>query len=106
VSILSEPEPILGSPEERRSAVSIGRDGLIIESGRSSGLLLPIVPVEYCWDVNEFLSQLCYKAGLEGGAWSRSDARLYRFETQVFAESSPGGPVTELDPSKAPRRKE
>jgi hypothetical protein len=79
VSVLSVPEPI--EPD----AVVVGRDGLIIESGGRSGLLLPQVPVEWDWNREEYLEQLCVKAGLPNGSWK--SAQLKAFQAQVFSES-------------------
>ena len=79
VSVLSVPEPI--EPD----AIVVGRDGLIIESGGRSGLLLPQVPVEWNWNREEYLEQLCVKAGLPKGSWK--SAQLKAFQAQVFSES-------------------
>ncbi|MGC9129494.1 MAG: TIGR00296 family protein [Candidatus Micrarchaeia archaeon] len=96
VSILTEPQEIKGSPEEIKKEIKIGRDGLIIEYGFYSGLLLPIVAVEEHWDVEEFLENVCIKAGLDRNAWKRSGVSLYKFQTQVFREEEPNGKVVEI----------
>ena len=36
-----------------------------VENAYTSGLLLPQVPIEYGWGVEEFLCHTCEKAGLE-----------------------------------------
>ena len=66
--------------------IVIGRDGLIVESGRRRGLLLPQVAVEWKWDAAEFAAQTCIKAGLPRDAWQKG-AKLFRFEAEVFGES-------------------
>jgi len=96
VSILTEPEEIKGDAEEIKKQIKIGRDGLIIEYGYYSGLLLPIVAVEEHWNVEEFLENVCIKAGLDPQAWKRSGATLYKFQTQVFREEEPNGKVIEV----------
>jgi AmmeMemoRadiSam system protein A len=70
------------------SNILLGRDGLYLESKNpyGAGLLLPQVPVEQGWDLSQFLSGLCYKAGLPDRAWERPGAKLYRFSAQVFSE--------------------
>ena len=69
------------------SEIVIGRDGLYIEMPPSrGGLLLPQVAVEQGWDVNQFLSAVCRKAGYPDRTWENPSARLYRFSAQVFSE--------------------
>ncbi|ASJ09859.1 AMMECR1 domain-containing protein [Thermococcus sp. P6] len=93
VSVLTPPELIEGPPVERPLKVKVGRDGLIVEKGIYSGLLLPQVPVEWGWDEEEFLSQTCWKAGLPPDCWLDEDTRVYRFTAEVFEEEKPGGQV-------------
>jgi len=66
-------------------AIVIGRHGLVAERGFRRGLLLPQVATEWGWTVEQFLRQTCLKAGLEPDAWQR-DARISRFEAEVFGE--------------------
>ncbi|MEA1913255.1 MAG: AmmeMemoRadiSam system protein B [candidate division WOR-3 bacterium] len=66
------------------SEIKVGRDGLMIQKGFRSGLLLPQVPVEQGWDRETFLEQTCYKAGLPPDAWK--DAELWKFQAIVFSE--------------------
>jgi uncharacterized protein (TIGR00296 family) len=94
VSVLSAPEEIkVKSPADYPGKIKVGRDGLIIEYGYASGLLLPQVPVEWNWNEKEFLSQVCQKAGLPPDMWLSPSARLRRFEAEVFCEQKPGGKV-------------
>jgi AmmeMemoRadiSam system protein B/AmmeMemoRadiSam system protein A len=76
------------SPFRRLTAVEqieVGTHGLVIVKGGRQGLLLPQVPVEQGWDREEFLDNLCLKAGLETGCW-RENATLYTFTAVVFGE--------------------
>jgi hypothetical protein len=91
VSVLTEPEEL---PE--KNDIRIGQDGLILHWRHGSGLLLPQVPVELGWDINEYLTNLCYKAGAPLDALSDPSSKLYRFQAQVFKERSPAGDVTRL----------
>ncbi|MDH3204845.1 MAG: AMMECR1 domain-containing protein, partial [Nitrosopumilus sp.] len=59
----------------------------------TSGLLLPQVPVEYNWDVEEFLKYTCEKAGLGKDAWKDKGIRVLKFEGVIFKEKSPNGLV-------------
>ena len=78
-----------------RDSIRIGVDGLIIESGGFSGLLLPQVPVEFGWTPEEYLMNLCLKAGLPSTYWLTGKIKLYRFTAQIFEEESPGGRIIE-----------
>ncbi len=71
-------------PVERVEEIVVGRDGLFLIAGGRSSLLLPQVPVEQGWDRETFLRALCLKAGLSEDAWRGPDARLFRFEAEVF----------------------
>ncbi len=81
VSYLTPLERING-PED----IVIGRDGLLLQWGRQSGVLLPQVAYELGWTRSDFLDALCRKAGVPRGTWKRKDAALYSFEAEVFSE--------------------
>lgn len=96
VSILTVPKLVeVDDPSEYLEKIKIGRDGLIIEYGIYRGLLLPQVPVEYNWDVAEYLGNLCLKAGLPPDAWLNRNVKIYAFQAQVFEEISPNSQVVE-----------
>ena len=65
--------------------IEVGRDGLYIVRGFQSGVLLPQVAAEWGWDRQEFLEQVCRKAGLPRDAW-KAGSTLYRFSAQAFEE--------------------
>jgi AmmeMemoRadiSam system protein A len=67
------------------SHIVVGQHGLIVESGRRRGLLLPQVATERNWSSAEFASQTCLKAGLRRDAW-QNGATLFRFEAEVFGD--------------------
>ena len=73
--------------------IKVGRDGLIVENSYSSGLLLPQVPMEYGWNVEEFLEYTCQKAGLGKDAWKDKDTKISRFEGVIFKEETPNGNI-------------
>lgn len=66
------------------SEIKIGKHGLMIRKGGYSGLLLPQVPVEWKWDLQEFLEHTCMKAGLNKNAWKDKDTEIYVFSAEVF----------------------
>ncbi|MBU1107422.1 MAG: AmmeMemoRadiSam system protein A [Candidatus Riflebacteria bacterium] len=69
------------------SEIEIGRDGLLLQYHGHSGLLLPQVPVEWDWDVEEFLDNLCHKAGLPVGSHLQPGAVLLKFSADIFSEN-------------------
>lgn len=96
VSLLTPPAELkAANPEDRSGVVEVGRHGLVVRWGRTGGLLLPQVAVEWGWTAQEFLEQTCKKAGLPPDAWRDRSTRVLAFEAAVFAEESPGGAVLE-----------
>lgn len=87
VSILTDPEPIKSKPKFISQEIEIGKHGLIIRKDLQGGLFLPKVPVEQNWNIEEYLENLCYKAGLTADAWLDSNSKLFRFEAEVFEEN-------------------
>jgi len=66
--------------------IVIGRDGLVMARGRQQGLFLPQVPGEQGWNREQYLSNLCRKAGLPETALEDPQTEFYRFSAQVFGE--------------------
>ena len=81
------------SPDEIINEIKIGRDGLIIEKDFQSGLLLPQVPVEYNWNVKDFLDHTCHKAGLPNDAWKDKTTKISKFQGVIFREVLPNGEI-------------
>lgn len=98
VSVLGPAERLRGEGDALRDQIRIGADGLILEYGYHRGLLLPIVPVEQGWGAEEFLDNLCAKAGLRPHIWRQHGIALFRFSTQVFTEVEPRGKIEEVAP--------
>jgi hypothetical protein len=65
--------------------IRVGTDGLMLYQGGAQGVLLPQVPVEEGWNRDQYLQNLCSKAGLMPGCWKAS-AVLYTFTAEVFGE--------------------
>ncbi|GHV60145.1 AmmeMemoRadiSam system protein A [Spirochaetia bacterium] len=81
---ISALSPMAECPEPR--SVKVGVHGLyLIHRGRS-GVLLPQVPVEQGWDLEEYLDYICVKAGLPSGSYEAPGAQLYTFTAVVFGE--------------------
>jgi AmmeMemoRadiSam system protein B/AmmeMemoRadiSam system protein A len=64
--------------------IQVGKHGIYIKKGWSSGLLLPQVATEYEWDRQTFLEHTCQKAGLPSNAWKEKDIEIYIFSADIF----------------------
>ena len=94
VTVLTPPVEIdVSDPMEYLKKIKVGRDGLIIRHSFSSGLLLPQVPVEYNWNVEEFLQHTCEKAGLSRDTWKNESVKIEKFEGIIFKEETPNGTI-------------
>lgn len=84
ITILTVPETVVNYKD-----VVVGRDGIIISKGNNKGLLLPQVPIVQGWNLEEFISYGCIKAGLASDEWKshgRSMLIIETFQTFVFGE--------------------
>ena len=90
VTVLTPPAPLTVQPAERPGRIVIGKHGLIARLSGRSGLLLPQVATEYCWDPTEFLHHTCMKAGLPGDCWKNPATEILTFEGQIFREQGTG----------------
>jgi uncharacterized protein len=97
ISILTMPQEIKAKPADYKNEIKVARDGLILYSRFGSGLLLPQVPVELNWDIDEYLENICYKAGAPPDAWLDPTSKLYKFQASVFKEIEPRGKVVKLE---------
>jgi len=68
------------------ASIQLGRDGLVIGRGQRRGLFLPQVPTEQGWDRQQYLENLCRKAGLPTSALKDPETEFHRFTAQVFGE--------------------
>jgi len=94
VTVLTPPRPIIvKNKEELLNAIKMGRDGLMLEYRGRRSVFLPQVPVEWEWDVIEYLENLCRKAGVGKDTWKDKDCTILSFEGHVFKESTPSGDV-------------
>jgi AmmeMemoRadiSam system protein A len=86
VSVLSAPEPLdFAGPDDLLRKLRPHVDGVLIERGRSRATFLPQV-----WEQlpapEEFLGNLCYKAGLPPNAWRWPDLKVSTYQVQKFTE--------------------
>ncbi len=98
VSILTNPsEIVVNNPEDYLDSIKIGNDGLILHWEYGSGLLLPQVPLECNWNVKEYLTHLCGKAGGPPDLWQSPNTKLYKFQALVFKEVQPNGDIIKVN---------
>ena len=69
---------------EHVEEIEVGINGVYVEKGTYSGLLLPQVATENGWDRTTFLECTCVKAGLARDAWKSNDTDIYIFSADVF----------------------
>ncbi len=86
VSVLSEPEPLVfRDPGDLVSRLRPGIDGVILEAAGRRATFLPQV-----WEqlprAEDFLSQLCRKAGLAGDCWRQGGVGVQVYQVQKFGE--------------------
>src|SRR5690242_3527816 len=97
VTVLTSPEEVkVVNSHEYLNKIKVGRDGLIVKWEFGSGLLLPQVPVEYNWNVEEFLNHTCEKAGAPYDCWKSKGTIILQFEGIVFKETKPNGNVEKV----------
>jgi MEMO1 family protein len=64
--------------------IQVGKHGILMRNGSSSGLLLPQVATDYGWDRAAFLDHTCQKAGLPGDCWKDKNTEIKIFSADVF----------------------
>jgi AmmeMemoRadiSam system protein B/AmmeMemoRadiSam system protein A len=99
VWLLYAPEPVELRGNDRIAAVTVGRHGLQVVRGQSRGLLLPGVAVEHDWNAEEFLEQVCIKAGIHPTAWKDDATALFTFEGDAIRGRVAAAP-TGLEPAR------
>ena len=98
VTVLTPPVDIdYKDLDDLKSQITIGRDGLIIECNGRRGLFLPQVPVEQGWNMEQYLTGICMKAGLRGSEWRTGRASFQKFQGEIFEETRPKGEVVRRD---------
>jgi AmmeMemoRadiSam system protein A len=86
---ISALSPMELCPDPRQ--VRVGVHGLYLTLRGRAGVLLPQVPVEQGWSLDEYLDYICVKAGLPPRAYADPAARLSTFTALVFGEEPGGG---------------
>jgi len=82
ISVLT---PMEKCPDPR--SVKVGVHGLYLIYRGRSGVLLPQVPVEQGWNLDEYLDYICVKAGVPPKSYEAPGAELLTFTAVVFGET-------------------
>lgn len=81
ISILSPLTPISNYQQ-----IEIGTHGLVLDTKESRSILLPQVAIENNYNIQQFLTALCEKAGIEPYAWEEDFLDIKTFTATVFSE--------------------
>ena len=88
VSALTLPEKLdFDGPEDLLHKLRPNVDGVLIERGWNRATFLPQV-WEQLPSPEEFLSNLCFKAGLPGNAWRWPDLEVSIYQVEKFEEDT------------------
>ena len=89
VSVLTKPHPLdYDGPQDLVRRLRPDVDGVVIEQGWHRATFLPQV-WEQLPTPEEFLSHLCYKAGLPARAWQEGRLKVSIYQVRKFREESP-----------------
>jgi len=65
--------------------IELGKHGVQIKKGSSSGVFLPQVATDNSWDMDKFMGELCsQKVGLDWDCWKTEEVDIYVFTAEVF----------------------
>jgi AmmeMemoRadiSam system protein A len=82
ISILSSFSPIKNYDE-----IQLGIHGLLLDEENTRALLLPQVATEHNLTLNDFLTAICQKGGLDSNTWQKRILNLKVFTATVFSET-------------------
>jgi AmmeMemoRadiSam system protein A len=86
VSVLTAPEPLdFDGPDDLLHKLRPNIDGVLIERGWNRATFLPQV-WEQLPSPEDFLGNLCYKAGLPPNAWRWPDLEVSTYQVEKFEE--------------------
>ena len=81
ISILSTFTPIKEYDE-----IEIGTHGLLLEEDGIRAILLPQVATEHNFTLQQFLTAICQKAGIDSYSWQKRRLKLKVFTATIFSE--------------------
>ncbi len=96
VSLIFEMEQLKGIAAARKKSIALGEDGLYMEYGLHSSILLPQSAIEYGYTKERMLEELCIRAGVNKNYWMQKNVKVFKFKAQVFEELEPSGSAVEI----------
>ena len=82
ISALSPMEKI-----ENPAVIEMGKHGVLVRQGFTSGVYLPQVASQFGNDKKQFMNSLCgHKAGMAYDAWEKGECDIFIFTAEVFGE--------------------
>jgi len=84
LSLMTDPEEILGKSEEKLREIRIGEHGVMVKFGPFKGTLFPADGKDLDWTPQRLLENACIKAGLAPEMWNDAQLKVYKFKTEVF----------------------
>ena len=86
VSILTDPKPLdYSDKEDLLQKLRPGTDGVILKKSHNQATFLPQV-WEQLPGIEDFLTHLCLKAGLDGDEWEKGKLEVLTYQVQAFKE--------------------
>ncbi len=79
ISVLTVPEKV------KLDHIKIGIDGIVLKYGAEKATYLPQV-WKHFKTKEDFLSNLCLKAGLPEDAWKDPKVEIYSYQSEIFSE--------------------
>jgi uncharacterized protein len=89
ISVLSVPQKLeFDGPENLKSKLRPGIDGVVLTSGFAKATYLPQVWNEFPEDElkEKFLSSLCMKAGLDPDEWEKGEVKVETYQAEIFRD--------------------
>lgn len=68
-------------PTNSYKNIKIGTHGIVLKKDGKSAVFLPEVPIDFNWNLEQTLTQLAEKAGLDSNAWQDPDTQFEIFES-------------------------
>lgn len=95
VGVISKPIKLKGSSTAMLKSVKEGKEGILLEYGYKTGVILPEEITKQS-KTPKLFEELCKRAGLDKVHSKRSDLSFYKFASDSFVEKEPEGEVEKV----------